>query len=53
MKKAATNDWLVISTHDGKEIPGLKEALLRKVAREDATTKKPAKVARTKKEGTR
>lgn len=53
MKKADQNDWLVISTGDGKEIPGLKDALLRKVAREDATTKKPAKVARKKKESAR
>jgi hypothetical protein len=53
MKKADQNDWLVISTGDGKEIPGLKDALLRKMAREGATTKKPAKVARTKKEATR
>jgi hypothetical protein len=53
MKKAEDNDWLVVTGLNGKEIPGLKDALLRKMAREDAPTKKPAKVARTKKEGTR
>ena len=53
MKKAESNDWLVITGLNGKEIPGLKDALLRKVAREDAATKQPAKVARKKKESTR
>lgn len=53
MKKAESNDWLVISTLNGKEIPGLKDALLRKMAREVAPTKQPAKVARKKKEGAR
>jgi hypothetical protein len=53
MKKTESNDWLVITGLDGKEIPGLKDALLRKVAREELATKKPAKVARKKKEGSR
>ena len=53
MKKADDNEWLVITGLNGKEIPGLKDALLRKIAREDQATKQPAKAARKKKEGSR
>jgi|688.fasta_scaffold1106451_2 hypothetical protein len=53
MKKADDNDWLVITGLNGKEIPGLKDALLRKLAREDQAAKQPAKAASKKKEAKR
>ncbi len=50
MKKEQNDDWLVIQTLDGKELPKIKEALLRKIAQEDADIKKRAKSVRKNKE---
>ena len=50
MIKKDSDDWLVIQTLDGKELPKIKEALLRKLAQEDAVIKKRAKSVRKNKE---
>ena len=50
MKKEQGDDWIVIQTLGGKELPKIKEALLRKLAREDADIKQRAKSVRKNKE---
>lgn len=50
MKKEQGDDWLVIQTLSGKELPKIKEALLRKLAQEDSHLKQRAKSVRKNKE---
>jgi hypothetical protein len=48
--KKDTDDWLVIQTLGGKELPKIKEALLRKLAQEDSHLKERTKSVRKNKE---
>ena len=50
---AEDNDWLIVTGLNGKELPGIKDALMRKIAREEAKIEQPAKGLKKKKEGTR
>lgn len=49
MIKKDSNDWLIIQSLDGKELPKIKEALLRKLAQEDAHLKHRTKPVRKNK----